>query len=601
MLLTLTKKKAVIFISAIIVLFAISFISCQKELTGNADDFIAAPPDLTVKVSASVAGFVTDENDIAVNGAVVTVGGTTILTDKYGYFEIKNVQVVKEAAVVTVARPGYFKGIKTWLATAGKSAFFRVKLIPKTIAGTLDAATGGNVTLANGLIISLPAAAIVNAATNAAYTGPVNVSAKWIDPTGNDLNRTMPGDLRGLDTAGIIKLLTTYGMTAVELTGSGGELLQVAGGKKATLTIPLPASLAAGAPATIPLWYFDETVGLWKEEGKAVKSGNTYIGDVSHFSYWNYDVPSNYIKFNCTIVDAKGVPVQNVLVKVSVVNNPQSSGYGYTDSAGYTGGAVPNNAQLLLQVFSEYNCSTPLHSQTFTTTNTNVALGNIKVTAASIAGVTGNIVNCSNGAVTNGFVIMLKNGVSYRYKVDATGAFNFATPLCSGNAVVTLIAEDISALQSGAATSATLVTGANLIGSLTACGTSIQQFINYTINGTSYSMTAPGDSLLSYVNTQTPPPTIYIYGLKSGTNGNSASLKFTQLGIAVNSAQPLASFSAFQLPDSSSMPTPINVTITEYGPVGQFMAGNFTGTFTGPPPANTPYNVTCGFRVRRTQ
>lgn len=41
----------------------------------------------------------------------------------------------------------------------------------------------------------------------------------------------MPGDLRGIDTDGYMKGLTTYGMAAVELTGAGGESLQIADGK----------------------------------------------------------------------------------------------------------------------------------------------------------------------------------------------------------------------------------------------------------------------------------------------------------------------------------------------------------------------------------
>ncbi len=67
---------------------------------------------------------------------------TIIVTDKYGYFEVKNIKVVMNAATVTVSKTGYFKGIKTYLATAGKAAFFRIKLIPKTIAGNVNGRPG---------------------------------------------------------------------------------------------------------------------------------------------------------------------------------------------------------------------------------------------------------------------------------------------------------------------------------------------------------------------------------------------------------------------------------------------------------------------------
>ncbi|MBP9098394.1 MAG: carboxypeptidase regulatory-like domain-containing protein, partial [Ferruginibacter sp.] len=274
------------------ILAILIFASCQKEIDTDTGNVIVLP-DFDTKVSSSVSGFVTDENDAPVMGSTVSAGSGTTTTDKYGYFEIKNVQVVKSAAVVTVNKPGYFKGIKTYIAESGKSAFFRIKLIPKTISGSINGSTGGNVTLTNGLVIALPANGVVNAATNVAYTGNVNVSAHWINPTASDLNQEMPGDLRGISTDGSLKTLTTFGMAAVELTGASGELLQIATGQKATLTMPIPAAILSNAPATIPLWSFDEAKGLWKEEGQAIKTGNTYVGDVSHFSFWNCDVPNN--------------------------------------------------------------------------------------------------------------------------------------------------------------------------------------------------------------------------------------------------------------------------------------------------------------------
>ena len=235
-------------------IFSMLFLwSCQKNIDDSFIDSTNQIPNLTTKVNSSVSGFVTDENNAAVIGATVNVGTSTTTTDKFGYFSVKNVDVVKTAAVVTVTKQGYFKGIKTYTAIANKSAFFRIKLIPKTTSGSINATTGGNVTLTNGLIVSLPANAVVNAASGAAYTGSVSVTAYWINPTGADVNAVMPGDLRGLTTAGAIKTLQSFGMAAVELTGASGELLQIATGKKATLTFPIPSSLSATAPANIPL------------------------------------------------------------------------------------------------------------------------------------------------------------------------------------------------------------------------------------------------------------------------------------------------------------------------------------------------------------
>lgn len=586
-----SNKILLILFFAALVLTALFFFSCKKDSRDNGT-ITETQPDLTTKVSSSVSGFVTDENNAAVNDAAVIVGDANTITDKYGYFKIRNVQVVKDAAVVKVVKTGYFKSIKTYIATENKSAFFRIKLIPKTVAAIIDAASGGSATLTTGLSIALPANAVVNAATNASYTGSVTVIAKWIDPTSNDLNSTMPGDLRGLDKNGFIKLLTTYGMCAVELTGAAGELLQVANNKKATLSFSIPASITGSAPATIPLWYFDEVKGLWKEEGSATKTGNNYVGEVSHFSFWNCDVALNYVQFSCVVVDPSGNPVQNAIVKISVVSNLQNSRSSYTDSSGYTGGAIPNNAQLLVEIFSDYSCTNALFSQNFATVSSNVSLGNITIPVNATASVNGNVIDCNNAPVTNGFIIMKKNDIIFRYPVSNTGTFNFTTTSCNNNTRINIIAEDITSQQAGNPSTLILLAGNNAAGTLSACGNSIAEFINYSVNSTSYSITGPSDSLIQDFRLA---PSVAINGNQFP---NSAQIEFSQSGIGVNSMQALQYFYSARI---NELPTsqPALVNITEYGAIGEFIAGNFTCTLIGLPPASLQYNIICNFRIRR--
>ena len=578
---------------------ALFFFSCQKDL-----DYITTNgilPDFTTKVNSSVSGFVTDENNAAVLGASVTAGGFSTTTDKYGYFEIKNVQVVKSAAVVTVNQPGYFKGIKTYIADDNKAAFFRIKLIPKTNVGTISASTGGNVTLSNGLIIALPVDGVVNAGTGAAYTGAVNVAAHWIDPTASDLNQTMPGDLRGTNAAGSLKRLTTFGMAAVELTGASGELLQIATGKKATITMPIPSALLATADATIILWSFDEAKGLWKEEGTATKTGNTYVGEVSHFSFWNCDVPNNYVQFNCTVKDQSGNPIPYVAVKISVVGGgPYNARYGYTDSSGYVSGAIPDNAQLLLEVFTTYYCGTSIYSQNFTTTNVNVSLGTITVnTSQGVANVSGTVTDCSNMPVTNGYIVMLTDNLYYRYALSNTGSFNFNAALCNNSGIATFIAEDAVSLQQSSLLTQTIASGPNAIGNLQACGVSIQQFITYTIDGGApIEFLYPTDSLTQYSSPGSNICSINGSRIVGGGSTEYVGFTFPTTGIGAGSVQILESFNSSML-GTQTTTAGVNVNITEYGAVGEFIAGNFSGPVMSSGLPSTTYNIVCGFRLRR--
>ena len=594
------------YLAAIIFCSGILFVGCQKELSG--DGSIIAPvlqADLVTKVTIkTVSGFVTNENNIAVNGAIVVVGNASTTTDKFGYFEVANSLVVQNAATVKVSKPGYFNGIKTFIAAEGKSAFFRIKLIPKTVVGNFSSTAGGTVSLTNGMSLAFGASAVVIAGTNTAYSGTVNVAAYWISPTATDLQSIMPGDLRGLDTATILRTLTTYGMAAVEITGAAGQLLQIDSNKAATLTIPIPSAIIANAPASLPLWYFDENIGLWKQQGSAVKTGNTYVGDVKHFSFWNCDVPNNYVQFNCTIVDPSNRPVKSALVKIYVATQPSNARYAYTDSSGYVSGAVPDNASLVMEVYSEPACINFVVSRNFTTTSVNISLGNIVIPIANAALITGTVNNCTGSPVTNGYVIMTKNYSNFYAPINSDGTFTFNTTLCDVTVPITLTGVDVGTLQQSNPLAITVGTGNNNVGVLTACGTSITQFVNYTINGTSYAIDGLTDEYGQSINPQSSPFSMYISGTQltgSGTSANSAYFNFNEPGIAVGSSQLLNSFYTRQINDSTSFTAPINVQVTEYGAIGQYIAGNFTGSFIGSAPTNTVYNISCIFRVKRRQ
>ena len=63
------------------------------------------------------------------------------------------------------------------------------------------------------------------------------------------------------------------------------------------------------APETIPLWHYDKTTGLWKEEGTATKNGDKYVGTVTHFSDWNCDVPEGTATIKGLVADCNNQPV----------------------------------------------------------------------------------------------------------------------------------------------------------------------------------------------------------------------------------------------------------------------------------------------------
>jgi hypothetical protein len=157
-----------------------------------------------------------------------------------------------------------------------------IKLIRKDLSSSINSTSGGDVALLNGSKIFLPARGIIKS-SGESYAGTVNVYASYIDPTLQDISETIPGSFMADNKEGKRVSLTSFGMLAVELESSTGETLQIAPGNTATLSIPIPPSIASSPPSSISLWYMNEQTGTWKEEGSAKRNGNRLCGEVKHF------------------------------------------------------------------------------------------------------------------------------------------------------------------------------------------------------------------------------------------------------------------------------------------------------------------------------
>lgn len=576
------------------------FFSCKKTDTVNIP--AEQPADFSKKVTASVNGFVTDEYDKPVMNAAVKYGDAATATDKYGYFKIDNAAVTANAAFVTVTMNGYFNGIKTFITSEGRTNFCSIKLIPKSITGTIDADKGGMVTLNNGLKVSLLANAVINAATNAAYSGTVNVSSYWLDP-GVGINNSMPGASWGIDKNGSLRALKNYGMAAVELRGASAELLQIAPGKKATLTIPIPQSVLASAPGTIPLWYLDETKGYCKEEGFATKDGDSYVGEVGHFTYWYCFHPQlnmiDYLK--CKITDSLGNPIRNV--GVGIWSKWMGIGYTGTDNDGIVYDYIPSDVyqlDVLDNSCTAYSVQNFLKNPVLFTGyqhGTLYDIGTLILPQASVITIKGNVINCSGLPVNNGFVMFRKGWSNYRAAISNTGTFSIVTTFCTGTSNISLIAEDADNLiQSNNYTFTPLNYGINDVGTFRACDISAQEYFNYTIDGKSYSFIYPDDGFGNDYNS------IGAYNTDGYVMTKSVNFLYKlQNNITPGTEVPLLEFNSFQPGDTlqtNNIPSVV-VHFSEFGAVNEFMGGYFSGTFNDPPPSNTSHNISCNFRVRR--
>src|SRR5687767_9478326 len=163
--------KRIYHVLLVIIIAVISF-KCQKDLSRD-NPIPAQSNNQSSPIISTLHGNVLDETGQPAAGVKISAGSQITTTDSHGYFRIIDAPLDKSASLVTAEQPGYFKAYRTFRATTGENQVV-ITLIKKTLSGNINAITGGEVTLANGAKVSLPANGITKA-TGGTYTGDINV------------------------------------------------------------------------------------------------------------------------------------------------------------------------------------------------------------------------------------------------------------------------------------------------------------------------------------------------------------------------------------------------------------------------------------------
>ncbi len=583
--------------SIALIFLSVLFFQCQKEVShiGGPDPVVILPDP----ISAKLQGNILDENGQPAAGVSITVGSQTATTDSKGYFSIFNASLDKKASLVTTEKTGYFKAYRTFGATSGTNQVV-IKLIKKTLIGTIDATTGGNVTLANGTKIALPASGVVKASGNAAYTGTVNVYAAYIDPTSADIDETVPGSFMANDKNGARVTLSSYGMLAVELESTSAEKLQIKSGSVATLTTPIPSSLQSSAPATIALWSVDETTGIWKEEGTATKNGNVYVGDVKHFSFWNCDISIPAIHLSMTIHNTLGHALVHAHVRIKRTTGNLAQTYGWTDTLGHVSGLVPANEILLLEILDP--CHNVIYTQSIGpfTTNTNLGVIIVTIPPTGIVTFNGHLSNCTGGNVTSGYAIVYFNNHVRYAAVDSLGNFHTNFIVCSSTPIIAQVlgVDNTTQQQGSSLTTVNVTTPTTNAGNLTACGNSAAQYINYTIDGTNYVISSIASDSLSAFTGNLQGTTLLHTSISGSHLNNFIGFNFNH-PTSVPGMYALTTFyGGGNASTANTIIPPFNVVVTNFPLViGQFYEGTFAGSYSNTTGTHVLTNGT--FRVRK--
>ncbi|MBR9923288.1 MAG: carboxypeptidase regulatory-like domain-containing protein [Bacteroidetes bacterium] len=470
------------------------FTACNKDTPYIPDD----PTDDPVTfVTGNILGFVGDESGEAVINADVRIGSKETTTDEYGFFKFDQVSLSANGAYLTVEKTGYFHGSRRFIPGNGTNNV-KITLLEKEIIGSIMTSSGGEVETNGGAKVRFEAGSLLDASGNA-YSGEVQVAARWINPGESSVFDQMPGNLTAVDAEGAEVGLATFGMMAVELQSPSGEELQPNADNGAILEMPVPAELLSNAPTEIPLWYFDEDKGLWIEEGFATLSGNVYSGKVSHFSFWNCDAPFPVVGLTGCVVDRTGNPVtMGVSVSIEVQNSGLTSS-GLVNSTGCFGGDVPMNELMTMNILGP--CDEVIFSMEIGPFADDADLGTIQIPDLDAALVAGKVLDCNGTPVDDGYCILKWENLVFGLELDANGDFSTYIPYCEG--VEASLTPINSANQEAGATVEFELETVNEFNALQACGGLIDPpYFLLKINGVemlnlSDSLQTGGDSYLS--------------------------------------------------------------------------------------------------------
>ncbi|MBP6558496.1 MAG: hypothetical protein KA213_09045 [Flavobacterium sp.] len=561
-------------------LLVVAFSSCESNDDSTTNP---SPNDETFaqnfgsQVSRDFIGQVVDTNNQPIQGVTIKIGSSTTQTDVNGVFILNAANVYQKFAFIKATKSGYIDGSRSMVPTTGKNNV-KIMLLANTPIQTVQSGVASEVALPSGTKVVFDGA--FEDANGNDYSGSVQVAMFHLLPSDDNINKLMPGMLYAQTENNEEAILETFGMMNIELRGSAGQKLNIKEGHTAEITLQIDNSQIATAPSSIPLWHFDEEKGYWKQDGVATKVGNKYVGEVSHFSWWNCDAPFPLVTLTVTIVDANGNGISNVGVGL-IANGNTWPVIGYTDINGQVSGLIPANQTLVLNVYPDYySCNssnviytTSIGPYTANTTLPNIVINNSPTTMSS--NVVGNLVKCDNTNVTNGYVILNRTG-GYSVSPVTNGAFSFNEIYCPSNTQFTLKGYDLENLQQTDSIAYNFTVPITNIGNLQAC-TAVDEFISYQIDGnasvfliqqvsggTSTQGTINQNSL--YLNASSATGGLYIWG-----NTNVPGVYTTaQFSIEGNGVGYIA----------STTTNNIVFNLNQVGAIGQYIDMTFSGTFT---------------------
>ncbi len=491
---SLIQKSNLFFI--VLLIFSSMISSCKKDDDDDSNPF--PPSGSTLKTS--VLGTIKDTDGFIVSGATVKLGTYTTTTDARGNFQFINADVAKDRLVIVASKDGFFKCVRAKKTQSGEANYINLLMEEKPAAVNIAGVAGGVVNISGGAKITFPTNAFVDASGNP-YTGTVKIYARHISPGDDNFEAIVPGgDLSGINSAGQAQSLYSLGMIEAILTDNTGLTeVKLASGKTAELKFPIDPSQTASAQSSIPMWHMNETTGVWKEEGEAVKTGNFFVGSVSHFSFWNCDYSGTRTDLQGKVVDCQNNPMPGIVVTINGFMNVT------TDNSGMFTTWVPAGYVIECQALVANNPiiinDSPIQTITAVAGILNIVPPIVVSCATRLAGVIG---NCAGTELAPASIYASWNGGNY---FVYTSSGNYVLYVPSSTAII------ISAISGSLTGSNSVQSGTQ--GTLTNVPP-VQLCANSTIGRTAFTINPTSGGSNSYVLNTISSTTNFVDGNSDG-------------------------------------------------------------------------------------
>lgn len=406
-------------------LFLLVISACREDSTNTAEIDVSYPGVVDI-YTIGIQGRILDVAGEPISNAEVSISDQSVFSNENGVYKFDNV-LAPDGVHIKAQVEGFFTGGATIIASSNQVYHRDINLIPYQDFVEVSSNDDIDFVLDEGARIRIEGGSIANS-DGSVYAGDLTVNVSWLDPLSPRLFELMPGSLRALQE-GELRSLLSYGMLAVDMVAPNGDALNLVDGATATLNYPIPQAILAEAPETIDLWYFEESDGYWVHEGTATKVGNEYVAEVSHFSWWNCDVPFDFGFLCIELTDIRGVAIPDVLLELETSNLGVATGLFAED--GVFCGLIPLNENIDMQIITQ--CGTVLYQDVigpFTSTDNTQEIQLPEGNSFLQLNVSGQVTDCDGNAVTNGYISINTPFSAQVDFLDENGAYDLTVTTC---------------------------------------------------------------------------------------------------------------------------------------------------------------------------